>query len=180
MSLPPLRITIVLGAFFPVPPVMGGAVEKFWFAVGQEFARRGHHVVQISRTFDKFPEREEIASVEHVRVGGFETPRSLWRLKLLDFFYSLGVGRVLPPADILVTNTFWLPVLVRSERYGKLYVHVARMPKGQMRFYRRAARLQALSSAVSEAIAAEAPALAARTRVIPYATRQATREPVPI
>ena len=43
-----MKITIVLGAFFPVPPIMGGAVEKVWFALGQEFARRGHEVVQIS------------------------------------------------------------------------------------------------------------------------------------
>ncbi|MFL6569464.1 MAG: glycosyltransferase family 4 protein [Chthoniobacterales bacterium] len=180
MSPAPLRITIVLGAFFPVPPILGGAVEKFWFAVGQEFARRGHHVVQISRRFRGFPEREEIAGVQHSRVRGFETPASIWRLKLLDLIYSLGVRRVLPPADILVTNTFWLPFLMRTERCGKVYVHVARVPKGQMRFYSHAARLQALSSAVSNSIKTEAPALAARTRVIPYATRQAATEPEPI
>ena len=40
-----MKITIVLGAFFPVPPIKGGAVEKIWFALGQEFARRGHDVV---------------------------------------------------------------------------------------------------------------------------------------
>lgn len=180
MSAAPLRITIVLGAFFPVPPVMGGAVEKFWFAVGQEFARRGHHVVQISRTFRGFAEGEEIAGVQHLRVRGFETPAQLWRLKLLDLIYSLGVRRVLPPADVLVTNTFWLPVLLRSENRGKLYVHVARMPKGQMRFYRHAPRLQALSSAVADAITAEAPELRAQIRVVPYATRQAKTEPLPI
>jgi hypothetical protein len=37
-----MRITIVQGAFLPVPPVLGGAVEKIWFALGKEFASRGH------------------------------------------------------------------------------------------------------------------------------------------
>src|SRR5579862_3380431 len=31
-----LKITIVQGAFFPVPPLMGGAVEKVWFTLGRE------------------------------------------------------------------------------------------------------------------------------------------------
>src|ERR1043166_9204720 len=28
-----MKITIVTGAFLPVPPIMGGAVEKAWFAL---------------------------------------------------------------------------------------------------------------------------------------------------
>jgi glycosyltransferase involved in cell wall biosynthesis len=52
---------------------------------------------------------------------------------------------------------------------GKLYVHVARMPKGQMRFYGRASRLQAVSRAVADAIISEAPALKEKIAVIPYA-----------
>ena len=35
-----MKITIVQGAFLPVPPLMGGAVENIWFALGQDFARR--------------------------------------------------------------------------------------------------------------------------------------------
>ena len=49
-----MKITIVLGAFFPVPPLLGGAVEKVWFALGPEFVRRGHEVVQISRDDKEF------------------------------------------------------------------------------------------------------------------------------
>ena len=69
-----MKITIVQGAFFPVPPVMGGAIEKVWFALGQEFARRGHSVVQISRAFPRFPRREAIAGVKHRRIRGYDTP----------------------------------------------------------------------------------------------------------
>jgi glycosyltransferase involved in cell wall biosynthesis len=90
-------------------------------------------------------------------------------LKLLDLFYSLRALRVLPPADILITNTFWMPILagLNQRRFGRIVVDVQRMPKGQMRFYRRAACLRANSSAVQQAIAREAPQLARRTRTIP-------------
>jgi glycosyltransferase involved in cell wall biosynthesis len=163
-----MRITIVLGAFFPVPPLMGGAVEKAWFALGREFARRGHEVVQISRTHPQLARSETIDGVKHVRVRGYDSPASLLWLKLLDLFYSLRVRAVLPPADIVVTNTFWLPILVRGLKHGALYVHVARYPKGQMRFYQHSARLQAPSQAIADAIAHEAPALAPKVAVISY------------
>ncbi|MEO5721258.1 MAG: glycosyltransferase family 4 protein [Chthoniobacterales bacterium] len=164
-----MRITIVTGAFLPVPPIMGGAVEKIWHAMGGEFVRRGHEVTHVSRAVDGLAHRETRDGVEHVRVAGYDTPAALWRLKLLDLFYSLRAWRALPAGDILVTNTFWLPLLARGARSGKLYVHVARAPKGQMRFYGNAARLQTPSSVIASAIAREAPALAGKVVVIPYA-----------
>jgi glycosyltransferase involved in cell wall biosynthesis len=163
-----MKITIVLGAFLPVPPIMGGAVEKVWFSLAQEFARRGHAVVHVSRAVLQFPREETIAGVRHLRVRGYDTPRSLVWLKLLDLFYSLRTMSILPKADIIVTNTFWLPLLLRSSKHGRVYVHVARYPKGQTRFYGRAARLHAPSRAVARAITDEAPMLAPKVTVIPY------------
>ena len=164
-----MKITIVLGAFFPVPPIMGGAVEKVWFVLGQEFARRGHEVVQISRTHPTLLQTENIEGVKHIRVPGFAQPRSIIWLKFLDLIYSWRVRRVLPQADILVTNTFWLPLIVRTGSRGLVYVHVARGPKGQMRWYSHAARLQAVSRAIADAIIAEVPRLREKVRVIPNA-----------
>jgi glycosyltransferase involved in cell wall biosynthesis len=164
-----MKITIVLGAFFPVPPLLGGAVEKVWFALGQEFARQGHEVVQISRTHPDLPAGAEIAGVRHLRVRGYAQPSSLFWLKWLDFLYSRRVRRILPPADILVTNTFWLPLLVRGKERGLVYVHVQRGPKGQMRWYGHVARLCAVSRAIAEQIVAEAPQLRHKVRVIPNA-----------
>lgn len=173
-----MRITIVLGAFFPVPPVMGGAVEKVWLALGREFARRGHEVTEISRSYPGFPRRETIDGVEHLRVRGFDQPRGRLWLKFLDLIYSLRVRRVLPPADILVTNTFWLPLLIRAKCGRLLYVHVSRGPKGQMRWYRHAARLQGVSRAIADAIVAEAPELKPIVRVIPNALPFPLPDPV--
>jgi glycosyltransferase involved in cell wall biosynthesis len=162
-----MKITIAQGAFFPVPPLRGGAVEKIWFALGREFARRGHEVTHVSRAFGDLPREDVIGNVRNVRVRGFDTPRSLALLKTFDLLYSLRVLRVLPRADILVTHTFWLPLLIRSHRFGGLYVHAARYPKGQMRFYSHAARLQTVSQPIKDAIIAEAPGCRERIACIP-------------
>lgn len=176
-----MKITVVQGAFFPVPPILGGAIEKTWDVLGREFALLGHRVVHVSRQHPDLPERETVAGVEHRRVAGFDAVRNPLLLKLLDLRYTLRALRALPDADILVTNTFWLPILARDSRRGAPYVHVARMPKGQMRLYRRAARLQGVSSAVACAICAEAPSLAQRIAVVPlplpWAVSPPNREP---
>jgi glycosyltransferase involved in cell wall biosynthesis len=174
-----MKITLVLGAFFPVPPTMGGAVEKAWFALGQEFAARGHTLTMISRAMPGLA-RDEIANgVRHIRVSGFDSPRSLLLLKFLDFVYSARVRRALPAADILVTNTFCLPLLTRDPSRGKVYVHVGRYPKGQMRFYCHAARLHAPSREIANAISREAPSLTPKIVAIPYPRPQtaATNHP---
>ena len=164
-----MRITILQGAFLPVPPLRGGAVEKMWFELGKQFSQQGHSVCQVSRSFPGLPHEELIEDVRHVRVQGYNTPANGLYLKLLDLLYSLRALRVLPPADILITNTFWLPILAagRQQRLGRIVVDVERMPKGQMRFYRRAACLRANSSTVAEAIVREAPHLAGLVRTIP-------------
>lgn len=163
-----MKITIVQGAFLPVPALLGGAVEKVWDALGREFATRGHGVTHLSRRYLDQARDETVAGVRHRRVSGFDSPHSLVYLKALDLLYSFRVLRQLPPADVLVTNTFWLPILVRNASRGQVYVHVARYPRGQMRYYSRAARLQTVSHPVAEAIIREAPRMASRVRVIPY------------
>jgi glycosyltransferase involved in cell wall biosynthesis len=175
-----MKITIVLGAFLPVPPVMGGAIEKSWFALAQEFVSRNHDVTIISRSLPQFARHEIVDGVRYIRVRGFDTPRSLLWLKILDLSYSWRVRRVLPAADILVTNTFWLPLLVRDSSRGKIYVHVGRYPKGQMRLYGRAARLQAPSSAVADAIKRELPSSAQKVTAIPYSRPQMISAEAPL
>ena len=163
-----MRITIAQGAFLPVPPTHGGAVEKVWFQLGKLFAAKGHEVTHVSRLCDDLPAEETIAGVRHLRVPGYSTPSSILKLKFLDLLYSRRAKQALPDADVLVTNTFWLPIILRDLRKGQRYVHVGRFPKGQMRFYRGAARLHAPSTAIAEAIRSEVPGLAPCVRSIPY------------
>lgn len=162
-----MKIAIVQGAFLPVPTKRGGAVEKVWFALGQEFARTGHEVVHYSRLSDGLPEMENIAGVRHVRVQGANTPSSLVWLKWQDLLYSRRIARKLERADVVVTNTFWAPLVLSPNRHGPLWVHVQRYPKGQMALYRRAARLQTVSKVIADAIIQQAPAYRSRVCIIP-------------
>lgn len=150
-------IAILQGAFLPVPPLMGGAVEKMWFVLGQKFVLRGYAVTHISRRWESLLDNEQILGVKHTRVAGYDMPASPIVLKLLDAVYTLRAIKVIPKdADIIITNTFWAPIIVPLFRRGKIYVDVARMPKGQLRLYGKA-KLRANSTPVAEAICAELP-----------------------
>ena len=162
-----MHITIVQGAFLPVPPLLGGGVEKMWYGLAPEFARAGHEVTYLSRRYPGLPDEEVRDGVRHVRVRGFDAPKNKLLYRACDALYALRARRALPAADIVITNTIWLPLLLRGSRAGRLCVHVARFPKGQMRMYQHAARLQTVSQAVAQAIADELPAVAAKVKVIP-------------
>lgn len=153
-----MKITILQGAFFPVPPILGGAVEKMWFRLGKEFARMGHDVVHVSRRHESLPTEEVIDGVRHRRVQGYDQPTTLLKLKLLDLVYSFRACRQVPAdSDVVVTNTFASPLLLSGALKSRAYVDIQRMPRGQCRWYRQAGRLRANSSAVAGAIQAEIP-----------------------
>jgi glycosyltransferase involved in cell wall biosynthesis len=163
-----LRITIVQGPYFPVPPLLGSGVEKMWHGLGMEFARRGHKVVHLSRRFPALSPSECVHGVEHRRLKSFDAPKSKLIYRCLDAIYSLRAWKALPKgADVVITNCMWLPIFLRTKRYGALYVHVARYPKGQMWLYRHAARIQTVSAPMAEAIKAELGDGGSRVRVIP-------------
>jgi glycosyltransferase involved in cell wall biosynthesis len=156
-----MKITILQGAFFPVPPLLGGAVEKMWFRLGQEFASLGHDVVHISRHHASLPAEEVIDGVRHRRVKGYDQPRLLLKLKLLDLLYSFRACRQVPnDSNVVVTNTFASPLLLSGVLKSRAYIDVARMPRGQCWFYRQAGRLRANSTVVASAIQTEIPASA--------------------
>jgi glycosyltransferase involved in cell wall biosynthesis len=164
-----MKINIVMGFFLPVPPVAGGAMEKAWFRLGREFAAAGHTVTLLSRCWPNFPLREKIDGVELIRAPGFDHTQRLVLNLLLDGLWGLRLLRHLPAADITVCNTVSLPIhLPRLRpRAGRVVAVLGRMPKGQIRFYRGAARLIATSDAVAARVNHECPALASRTRVVP-------------
>lgn len=162
-----MRIAIIQGPFLPVPAVLGGAVEKMWFAVGKEFAAQGHDVVHISRAYPGLSPSEKLSGVQHHRVAGYKTPSSTLFGKLLDLCYSLRAIRSLPERDIVITNTFWSPVLLPILRKKGAYVDFSRMPKGQVPLYLKSQRIRVPSSAVADRIIHDCPAAAALVRVIP-------------
>ena len=65
-----MKITILQGAFLPVPPLRGGAIEKAWQGLGEAFVQAGHEVTHVSRLWGDLPARETIRGVQHMRVRG--------------------------------------------------------------------------------------------------------------
>lgn len=166
-----MNITVVQGAFLPVPPIRGGAIEKAFYSLTKEFVKEGHNINYISRLCDDLPRIEsEGPFFKHHRVKGYNVPRGILLLKYYDLLYSWRVLKMLPSADILVTHTFWLPILARnSSTQGKVYIHVGRAPKGQMVLYKNAARFQTVSTSIAEAIERELPcAMHNKIVTIPY------------
>jgi glycosyltransferase involved in cell wall biosynthesis len=162
-----LKVTLVLGPFQPMPPVGMGAVEKVWWELSREFARRGAQVTIVGKDGGGVPPAE---GVRVVTLKGFTATGVLWRDLAKDFAYAIQVTRRVEPADIVVTNSFWAPLVLGLLRRdaGAIVVHVARFPKGQMRLYGRAAVLQAISSAVADAIVEQTPAARDRVKVVGY------------
>jgi len=151
-----MNITIVQGAFLPVPPLMGGAVEKRWYSLAKEFVKKGHEVNYISKSYGGLLNIENDDGINHIRVKGYNTPSSGIILKVLDLLYTLrAINKITSKTEIIVSNTFWLPILLSNSKKNKCMIDVARMPKGQMRFYTQNARLRANSSPVLKAIKEE-------------------------
>ncbi len=164
-----MRITIVIGPFYPIPPVLGGAVEKVHLLLAGAYRDAGHEVTIVSRRYAGFADDEVVDGIRHLRIASSDRSSKLFVNLILDLIYSLRAAAVLPFADITITNGFFLPLVLPHRRAGKIYVQIGRYPKGQMPLYSRADRLQAVSKAVGRAVAQQAPWLARKVRVIGYA-----------
>ncbi|MEO6847689.1 MAG: glycosyltransferase family 4 protein [Chthoniobacterales bacterium] len=166
-----MKISIVLGFFNPCPPVRGGGVERMWYQLAQEFARLGNEVTILSRSWPDFPDREQEGGIRHIRLPGFSHRKKLLENLLLDVLWSFRIIFNLPQADILITNSIFLPVLsVFFRARGITVVNLNRYPKGQLKYYTRVPRIQTPSSAIAHAAALQAPAIASRICVIPNST----------
>lgn len=163
-----MRITIVMGPWLPVPALQGGSVPRMWQGLAEQFALKGHEVNFICRAYPGQPAREVINGVKFYRRGGFTQSTNIKVDLGKDLIYASQLLTLLPPADILLINDFWLPILAGYLRKGagRIVLNVNRFPKGQFFLYQRVARFIAASTVIRNAILAEKPALADITKVI--------------
>jgi glycosyltransferase involved in cell wall biosynthesis len=127
----------------------------------------------ISRTFEGLPREEIRNSVEHLRVPSYNAPANRFLYRVFDLLYAIRVSIMLPASDVTVTNSVALPLILPRSRAGKIYVSVARFPKGQMGWYSRANRLQAVSSHIEAAIWKQSPSVRHLTKTIPNCMSEA-------
>ncbi len=174
-----MRITIVGGPFLPFPSAGCGAVERIWDDLAQCFAERGHVVTVLCRADEQQSSNDIGFGVKYIRRTHWNRGRFIYLDLLKDALYAARMLMLLPKADILVTNTFWLPVLAHLRpSSGKVVVHVARGPRGQMGLYKGVARVHAVSSYIRDKIVEQCPGLASKTKVIPNPIDPAIFSPV--
>ena len=163
-----MKINILQGAFLPVPPWKGGAIETAWYSLGKEFAKRGHEVTHVSCMSMGLANEETDGGVKYIRVQGANAVSNPYLLKLLELPYVIRARKVMPKAEIMVTHAFWAPLLFPRDTLGKLYVHVGRYPKGQLRLYKRASRFQVPSKPIADASHKQIPEDAHKIKTLPY------------
>jgi glycosyltransferase involved in cell wall biosynthesis len=169
----PLRITCVIGPFLPVPPLLGGAVERIWYTLCRKFAGRGHEVTLISRRYPGLADRETVEGIRHIRLPSRDAPAVGFSYRFADLVYATRVCRAMPASDVTITNSVSLPLILPKAAAGRIYASIARYPKRQLQLYGRVDRFHAVSHAVGGAIRAMAPRFADRVAVIPNALSDA-------
>lgn len=164
-----MKISIVTGPWLPVPALQGGAVPRLWQGLAEEFAAAGHQVTLLSRSYPGQPQQETLNGVKYQRHIGFPQSRSIALDLLKDLAYGLAMMPVLPQADILVINDFWLPVFAAKLRpdAGRIVFNANRFPKKQYFLYEGVTRFAAASQAIGAAIASQYPPAIPRIQVFP-------------
>lgn len=127
----------------------------------------GHDITMISRQFEGLANDETVNGVRHIRVPSRDAPKNKLFYRIWDVIYALAVRRILPQADVTITNSVSMPLIIPKSKAGKIVVNVARFPKGQMWMYKGADRLQAVSTHVEKAVKEQSPSVAHLTTTIP-------------
>lgn len=164
-----MRITIATGPIFPVPAVRGGAVQRLWEGLAHEFVQCGHEVTIFAREFPGQAREERINGIRYLRRGGYAQSTSIKRDLVKCLFYAMGAVRHIPPGDVVVTNDFWMPVVLpwMNRGAGRIVVNANRFPKRQYGLYGGASAFAAASATVADAIKMQSPAAGRRTVVVP-------------
>ena len=152
-----------------MPTVRGGAAQRVWEGLLPEFVKRGHEVTVFAREFPGQPKEEMIEGISYVRWGGYEQSTSIKRDLIMCLLYALRAARHVPPGDVVVTNDFWLPVVLpRLKRKAcKVIASIARFPKGQCFLYKKCAVVAPVSESVAQGIREQTPEIADKVTVVP-------------
>ncbi len=167
-----MRINIITGPYFPVPPLQGGACEKEFFALAQQFQASGHEVTVCSRSFPGLPDKEEVKGVKFLRVKGFQQAGVVLNL-IRDFFYALRWIRNMPAADVILINDVALSCLARFLPATALKIAcLGRYPKANLHFYTNLDAIICPSSAITQAVQSRFSVQAGRVFTIPLSIDQ--------
>lgn len=147
-----MKIIVVLGPFIAPPPHGAGAVEKIWFQLADELRSLGNQVEIVAKL--------EEGSAGYISVKGFDRTGNLYHDIILDLIYTLRAVFLKHKADVVISNTFWFPIIyhlmwkLKFIRRPSLYLaSIARMPKRGMLFlHSQHQQYHAVSAAVKNSL----------------------------
>ncbi|WP_435234244.1 glycosyltransferase [Psychromonas sp. PT13] len=162
-----IKISVIMGAFLPVPAIQGGAVEILWFELCEALAVKGIDITLISKKDPELLDNEKVNGINYIRVHGFKSVNFMPLRLTLDFIYSFFAVRRVRCSDVVITNSFWSPIFAKLLTKSKIWVSVHRFPRNQMRIYKHADVIQPVSHAVAQGIIEQSPCLKNKMCVIP-------------
>ena len=158
----------MLGPWYPTPPAPCGAAERLWYHLAFAFAERAHKVAVLSRASVELPKDEIKDGVQFIRRTQFHMRQRRMHDLSSDLIYTLRMLPQIPACDVLVTNNVWMPLITsRLPTKYRIVQNVARMPKGQMKWYLKCGRLSAVSQAVAREIIRQCPQAKRIVTVVP-------------
>jgi glycosyltransferase involved in cell wall biosynthesis len=165
-----MKITVITSPFGTIPPNAIGAVEKWWYNVAKIMCEKGHQVAFLSKREnenDRNGINKDGINVNYLQ--GFPVKNHIIKRLFFDLIYSLNALCRLKKTDILVMNTFWSPLLciLFKKKYIVPIYNVARIPKGQFKYYRYIERFACVSSAVYTELKKQIPTFIEKAKVIP-------------
>ena len=161
-----MRVNILLGHAFPVPPVAGGAIESRAWEIGTSLSRMGHDVVFYSRAWPGMRDEEIHGDgLTVVRLPGADWSASRITNLLNAFTYGRRLVKATRAADVHVCKTFFFPFLseLSGRPQGVVCIGLHRDPKRHLRAYsavlRRGVAGRLRFTAVSEFVRRRAEAI---------------------
>ena len=156
-----MKINIITCAFSCLPPIGIGAVEKLWYDLALEFAKKGHDVVFYAKQEKSSPKSpfSEVDNLQIVYLRGYRRPKSMILDTVLDCEYSFRALIKMAKCDILVCNTKISPLLAEFFRYKFIcsVYNVARVPKGQFGLLLKVDRLASCSTMITNEVLKQTP-----------------------
>lgn len=164
-----MRINVVIGAFLSLPPAPAGAIEKVWAQLAASFVASGHEVTALCPAWGDLPADEDRDGIHYIRSTSFTRSASIWKDLANDYRYSRAMRRLIPPSDVTVCNSFWMPILLRKQkqRFGLIDLHLQRFPKRQMFLYGGIDRISTVSDAIADAVRTQTPSVGHLLDIIP-------------